>query len=298
MRLRDIIALIVMGVVFAFGQFMRSEPDAPESAPPPSVENPRRPAPDIDGGKLWAGETEDWMNEGPSERFRLTPDWTAPERRSFVDLEPRKTNGSGTAFSVGDGKWLTARHVTDGCDDIGLQIASRKGIRVTNLENHPNADVTLLTTKTGPRPFPLGDQVTRGDDGYLVGFPKGRPGAVHATKIGTTILQERGRYKTRERADVWSERSRIPDRFDSLGGLSGGPAFSADGHLVGVVLAEEPRRGRVISAEPATLSHMIQRAGHIGQTTAAGPFDPNAYPKAARVLLTSLRVAKVLCRVR
>lgn len=297
MRLRDIVALILLGVVFAFGQFMRSEPEAPSPAPH-GKENPRRPAPNIDGGKLWAGETEDWAIDGPAERFRLTPDWTAPERRSFVDLEPRKTNGSGTAFSVGDGKWLTARHVTDGCDDIGLQVGPRKGIRVTNAENHPNADVTLLTTKNGPPPFPLGGDARKGDDGYLVGFPKGRPGAVHATKIGTTILQERGRYKTRERADVWSERSRIPDRFDSLGGLSGGPTFSADGRLVGVVLAEEPRRGRVISAEPATLRQMIDRAGHIGQTAAAGPFDPEDYPKAARVLLTSLRVAKVLCRVR
>lgn len=296
MRFRDIVALILLGIVVVAGQILRSGPDAPAPAPP-GTETPRRPAPKIDPGKLWARETESWLSEGPSKRFRLAPDWTVPERRSFVDVGPQKTNGTGTAFAVGDGKWLTARHVTDGCDKIGLQVAPRKGIQVTGTVNHPNADVALLTTGNGPAPFPLGTNVARGDDGYLIGFPRGRPGAVHATKIGTTVLQERGRYKTRERADVWSERSRIPDSFDSLGGLSGGPAFTADGRLVGVVLAEEPRRGRVLSAEPATLRHMIERAGATGGTETAGPFDPETYPRTARGLLTSLRVAKVLCRV-
>ncbi len=299
MRLRDIVALIILGIVVAVGQIMRAGPDAPAPPPqaPPGTENPRRPAPKVDPGKLWAEETESWLNEGPNERFRLAPDWTPPEQRSVVDVGHRKTSGTGTAFAVGDGKWLTARHVTDGCDKIGLQVAPRKGIQVTGTVNHPNADVTLLTTRNGPPPFPLGGDAAKGDDGYMVGFPKGRPGAVHATKIGTTVLQERGRYKTRERADVWSERSRVPDRFDSLGGLSGGPAFAADGRLVGVVLAEEPRRGRVISAEPATLRRMIEQAGTTGATEAAGPFDAETYPRTARGLLTSLRVAKVLCRV-
>lgn len=298
MRLRDIMALILAGIVVIVGQIMRAGPDVPLPAPPPYTENPRRPAPKIDTGKLWAEETESWLNEGPGKRFRLSPDWSPPESRSLVEIGPRKTSGTGTAFAVGDGKWLTARHVTDGCDDIGLQTAPRKGIRVIDAENHPNADVTLLTTRNGPVPFPLGPGAANGDNGYMIGFPKGSPGAVHATKIGTTMLQERGRYKTRERADVWSERSRIPDRFESLGGLSGGPAFAADGRIVGVVLAEDRRRGRVISAEPATLRSMMERAGPTGRTDAAPALDAENYPAAARGLLTSLRVAKVLCRVR
>lgn len=295
MRVRDIMALILLGIVVVAGQIMRAGPEAPAPTPPPSAENPRRPAPKADPGKLWAEETESWLNDGPSQRFRLAPDWSPPERRSFVDVGPRKTNGTGTAFAVGDGKWLTARHVTDGCNDIGIQVAPRKGIKVQRVDNHPNADVALLTTRNGPTPFPFGSGAGIGDDGYMIGFPKGRPGAVHATKIGTTVLQERGRYKTRERADVWSERSRVPARFESLGGLSGGPTFDSAGRIIGVVLAEEPRRGRVISAEPATLTAMIADAGG-GQP--AGSLDAEKYPATARALLTSLRVAKVLCRVR
>lgn len=298
MRFRDIVALIALILVAFAGQFMRSDPDAPPSAPPPSTENPRRPAPQNFTDQPWDAETTSWLSDAPSARQRRAPDWLAPEERSVVDLPRRRTSGTGTAFAVGDGKWLTARHVTDGCDDIGLQTAPRKGIRVTQIENHPNADVALLSTRNGPVPFPLGSDAERGDDGYMIGFPKGAPGAVHVRKIGATTLTERGRYKTRERADVWSERSRIPDRFDSLGGLSGGPTFTADGRLVGVVLAEEPRRGRILSAQPATLRTMIERTGTPARFDPATGLGAESYPRTARALLTSLRVAKVLCRIR
>ena len=306
MRFRDIIALLILVIVAVGGQLFRSEPDSPAPPPPsdkstpsPYGDNPRRPAPQYDGGKLWSAETRDWLSEAPSTRPGVTPDWIKPERQLFVDLPQRRTSGSGTAFAVGDGKWLTARHVIDGCDDIGLQTAPGKGVRVTNIRNHPNADVALLTTRQGPTPFPLGNGADTGDDGYFIGFPQGKPGAVHARKIGTTTLQERGRFNTRERADVWSEKSRIPDRFGSLGDLSGGPAFTADGRLTGVVLAEEPRRGRVLTAEPATLRSMIADAGgSSGRNEPARDLSADDYPKSARGLLTSLRITKVLCRVR
>lgn len=296
MRFRDIVALILLGVVAFVGQLMRGDPEIP--TPPPQNENPRRPAPQAYTGQPWSAETEGWLSEAPSSRTRLAPDWLTPEQRSVVDLPSRRTSGTGTAFAVGDGKWLTARHVSDGCNDIGLQVAPKKGIKVSDSKNHPNADVALLTTRNGPAPFPLGADAARGDDGYMIGFPQGRPGAVHATKIGTTLLHERGRYKTRERADVWSERSRIPDRAGSLGGLSGGPVFVSDGRLVGVVLAEEPRRGRILSAQPATLKQMIDQAGAPDRAEVAGELGAATYPRTARTLLTSLRVAKVLCRIR
>jgi len=300
MRFRDIVALIALIIIALGGQIFRSEDPAPS---PPRSDTPRRPAPQAYAeppkpGRIWMAETESWLSEAPSRRTGVAPNWGTPEGKSVVELPYRRSSGSGTAFAVGDGKWLTARHVTDGCDDIGLQIAPRKGIKVTDVRNHPNADVALLTTRGSPAPFPLGPGADKGDDGYMIGFPQGRPGAVHVTKIGSTVLHERGRYKTRERADVWSERSRIPDRFGSLGGLSGGPAFTADGQLSGVVLAEEPRRGRVLSAEPQTLARMIEDVGHIGTTQPAGPLSRDGYPRTAREMITSLRIAKVLCRVR
>ncbi|MEX0695680.1 MAG: serine protease [Rhodospirillales bacterium] len=296
MQFRDIVALILLIAVALGGQLLRSDPDTP--IPPPQADNPRRPAPQAFTDQPWDAETRAWLESRPSAGPRKSADWIAPERNAYVDLPKRRGSGTGTAFAVGDGKWLTARHVTDGCSEIALQTAPGKGIRVSSAVNHPNADVALLTTRSGPIPFPLGTDAARGDDGYLIGFPKGKPGAVHVSMIGTTTLREGGRYQTRERASVWSERSRIPGQFGSLGGLSGGPTFSADGRLAGVVLAEEPRRGRVLTAEVATLGQMINQAGPAPQTRPADKLSSDSYPKIARELLTSLRIAKVLCRVR
>lgn len=294
MRFRDILAVIALLIVGLGGQFFR---DA-EVSPPPVAENPRRPAPHIYSDTPWDAETRAWMTDGPAASPFGSGIARIP-RQAVIDVPTERSSGTGTAFAMAPGVWLTARHVVDGCDTLGVQIAERRALRVDRVIHHPNADVSLLRTSETPDTFALGRGAGNGDFGYMVGFPKGHPGAVHGRKIGTTILREKGRFRTREVADVWSERSRIPGRFGSLGGLSGGPVFTADGRISGVVLAEERRRGRMFTAQPTTLREMLQRgdAEPSGSANVDG-FSPTGYPRAARDLLTSLRVAKVLCRVR
>ena len=257
------------------------------------------PAPQVQSDQPWDAQTRTWLSQAPTRSRNGAPDWAGIPQTSVIDIPSDRSSGSGTAFSVGPGAWLTARHVVDGCDVLGLLVRDRKGIKITSVEHHPHADVSLVKTKGSPKAFGFGSQPFDGDDGYMIGFPKGQPGGVHGRKIGTTTLKERGRYKTRELADVWSERSRVPARFDSLGGLSGGPVFSEDGRFVGVVLAEERRRGRVITAQTATVHTMFQRANVTPETmNTDNRLTATGYPAVARDLLTSLRVAKVVCRVR
>lgn len=297
MRLRDIIALIALIAVALGGQLFRD--DATPQPPTPPSENPRRPAPQSFKDVPWDADTQAWLSQGPAQSLNKSADWLGVGRDATIDIPKSRRSGTGTAFAVGTGAWLTARHVIDGCDDIGLQVAPKKGIRVTDVRLHPSADVALLRTTKGPAPFQIGDGTGNGSDGYMIGFPAGKPGAVHGRKIGVTMLNETGRYRTREPADVWSERSRVPDRFGSLGGLSGGPLFTGDGRISGVVLAEEPRRGRVFSAQPATLRALMKSENLVPAIDARpAALVPDTYPAAARAMLTSLRVAKVLCRVR
>jgi len=292
MRARDIMALIILVVVAFGGQLMRGE-DATPRAPAP--DSPRRPAPEHPGSGAWDAETRDWVQGAPSRNPNRSSPFASIPRESVVDIPRQRSSGVGTAFAVGPGAWITARHVIDGCDDIGVQFEPRKAIKVANVRLHKNADVALLQTRRASDPFEIAKAAAAGEDGYMVGFPGGSPGAVHARMIGETVLREQGRYRTRERADVWAERSRIPDRFGSLGRLSGGPVFDGQGRILGAVLAEEPRRGRIIAAKTSTLRDLV--TDKVSGTPGVS-FTGNSYPQTARTLITGLRVARVLCRVR
>ncbi len=298
MRARDIIAFLLLLAIAFSSYFGRdAEPPAPPSSPPPQ-EDQRRPPPQKYSGVPWDAETRDWLTERPAAQNPVVAENFRLPSTNEVQIDDKRRSSAGTAFSVGDGVWLTARHVVDGCDDVGLQTAPKRGVRASDVVMHPNADVALIRTKNSRAGFPVAAPGSKTDTAYMVGFPASKPGAVSATLIGPSTLRERGRYKTFEPVMVWSERDRVPDRFGSLAGLSGGPVFSADGSAIGVVLAENTRRGRIITAVPETMRGLIGKAG---ATLSAAPvrssFSNEGYPVTARELITSLRVSRVLCQV-
>ena len=112
-------------------------------------------------------------------------------------------------------------------------------------------------------------------------------------------MRHRGRMGFREKVNVWGEVSRIPGRFGSLGGLSGGAVFDDTGRVIGVVEAESRRRGRIMTGEPKTISETLKlaRVNVKPGETVGGGFSKNDYPQAARRLITTLRIARVVCRV-
>lgn len=309
MRARDVIAFLLLIVIAGVSYFRdRAKPEAPFQPPGQQQEAPRRPSPEkfrdapaeVPAGAPWEVETRAWLTDRPARQTTEASENFMLGRGGDIVLDEKRRSGSGTAFAVGDGVWLTARHVIDGCDDIGIQTGTKRAVKVSNATTHPNADVAILKTRQTPPALSIAP-ATGGDvrNAFMVGFPAGKPGAVSATQIGQSTLRERGRYRTAEPVRVWSERDRIPDRAGSLGGLSGGAVFDRDGTVIGVVLAEERRRGRIITALPATLYETAREAGAtIGGGGKGGTFSEKDYPLTARELITSLRVARAICRVR
>lgn len=220
-----------------------------------------------------------------------------------VPVGDKQSNSSGTAFSVDRGGiWITARHVADGCDQVVLQKASRQFVKVNRVRHHPNADISILWTRNGVPALPLLKQELRhNQDGYSFGFPKGEPGDVHARLIGRTNMHQRGRYRTNEPVVAWTHVRRVPDRGTHLGGISGGPWVNADGRLLGVHVAGNPRRGRSYATAPASLRAALAQAG-ISDPDSPRNLDqvavtPRNFPSVGNQLRRTLTVAKVLCLV-
>ena len=296
-----IITLVVLalgGKVFSFGE----GPVNPQAHNNPR-ENPRRPNPKSFGDKIWHTETQGWLSEGPTQSQNESLAFAQLPEIGLIEPSSEHTSSVGSAFAISkQGLWLTAKHVVTGCDKAIVQIGNKKALKINSIDFHPQADIALLTTRGAPKPLNLLKSTNQLNHAFGIGFPTGQPGAVHARYIGEMTMHHRGRNGFRERVHAWSEQSRIPNRSGSLGGLSGGAVMDDQGNIIGIIQAESRRRGRIMTAKPEAIQKLIEMvSAHSPSTTTSSPefyLSPDDYPKIARQLITSLRVAKVHCFVK
>lgn len=211
----------------------------------------------------------------------------------LVDVAPLQS-GMGTAFAINnDGMWLTARHVVDSCNTVGLRIGSSRIVPVES-QVVQNSDLAVLTSSWKRRPLPADLESRRqiGEIGYFFGYPQGRPGEVVGSLIARNRMKVRGRYTNDEAILAWSELGRSRNLTGTLGGMSGAPVLDKDGEIIGVVSAESPRRGRVYSVAPRYLRGIITDAG-----TGKEPLSLETYAVSADKLRRDRRVAQVICLV-
>jgi len=170
-----------------------------------------------------------------------------------VELDSKVANGVGTGFSVdSEGTYITARHVVDGCSQVFFVTGGRRLERVESLEIERRKDFAVIKSYRSRKVhLSLSENPpVRGDDGYMMGYPQGKPADVRASVIGTSTMRSEGRYRMREPVIAWVERDRRPKFPGALGGISGGPVFNASGTVVGTVVAGSERRGRILTTHP------------------------------------------------
>ncbi|MBY0563111.1 MAG: serine protease [Hyphomonadaceae bacterium] len=209
------------------------------------------------------------------------------------------SSGMGSAFAVSrEGWWLTARHVVDGCQDVGLIVSRSSAARVREVRRALFADIALLRTDSAPAALAIDTSERRfqiGQRAFHVGFPQGQPGEAYSRLIGRETLVARGRYDIEEPVLAWAEQGRTSGLGGSLAGISGGPAFAANGQVIGVTVAESARRGRIYTAAPSSILRLLR----VEQVEADGEPAPRLsadnYGQEADDLRRGLAVAQVVC---
>ena len=220
-----------------------------------------------------------------------------PSDPSVIVEVKKPKSGVGTAFAVdGDGTWLTARHVVDSCDQVGLRMDDQKYVRTEDAKVSKTTDTALISSNW-TRPALARDlNSTRqiGETGFFIGFPQGQPGEVAGKLLGRRRMLVRGRYRSNEAILAWAEVGRTGGLKGSLGGISGGPAFDSDGEVIGLIAAESPRRGRIYTVAPASLSAFLDPLDKTPKTAA---ITMDNYGRQADSYRRNRRIAQVICLV-
>lgn len=216
----------------------------------------------------------------------------------LVEVGP-VASGMGSAFAISpDGWWLTARHVVDGCEAVGLIVSRGAAARVVDVKRALFADIALLKTESAPTALAI-DTSERsfqiGQRAFHIGFPQGRPGEAYSRLIGRETLIARGRYDIEEPVLAWAELGRTSGLRGSLAGISGGPALSSSGQVIGITVAESARRGRIYTAAPSSILRLLRVEQIEAQGAPAERLTPDNYGQASDDMRRNLAVAQVVC---
>ena len=205
---------------------------------------------------------------------------------------------SGTAFSVSDaGVWITARHVVDGCRRAAVLVAPGRGVQARVISDKLS-DVAVLVTQGGAPPLPIAPRypLQSGQIAFHPGYPHGQAGEAATRFLGRYRLPGAFRGAPGQDVQAWAEVGRTDGLKGSLAGLSGAPVLNAKGEVVGVTVAESPRRGRIYSAPRRAISAALAAAGRTTAGFAPGQrITTDNYGRAADALRRDLSIAEVVC---
>jgi len=257
------------------------------------------------GVVLWAvftGGSDDAPPPPPEaiqQEGAMLPPPSAFDERVLVQVTAPKS-GIGTAFAInGEGQWLTARHVVEGCNDVALLVAPGQYDPANSVIISEQYDLALIETQTSPNPAPMDtkNDLRVGAYGFHVGYPQGRPGEAASRLLSRSNLISRGRRRNSESVLAWAETGRTRGLLGSLGGLSGGPVYDEAGNVRGVIVAESSRRGRIYTAAPEAVAQFIKATGADTLGQQPRDFSTDTYGREADYARRNLQVVKVACSV-
>ena len=172
----------------------------------------------------------------------------------------RRQGGSGTAFYIGQNTWVTARHVINQCPKVFMSF-DKKQTLIKDIFIHPNSDLAIFKNQeVSTLPFFKINKYK--NKIFSSGYPAGNPGDLVLNYLGHVGLENKS-YGVFEKGLVYSISDRSPFNLNSIGGPSGGPAFSPDNSLSGILVAENARRALAILVENRSLIELLNETNMI-----------------------------------
>src|SRR5713101_7574552 len=140
--------------------------------------------------------------------------------------------GSGVLISA-DGKVLTAAHLVDAASEIQVEFAEGERVRARVVASEPDADVSLLQLDRVPPDAVAvqladSDRARIGDRVFIVGAP-------YAISRTLTVGHVSGRHRPGRVWDRFALAEFLQTDAAINQGNSGGPMFSMDGEVLGIV---------------------------------------------------------------
>ena len=172
----------------------------------------------------------------------------------------RRQGGSGTAFYIGQNTWVTARHVINQCPKVFMSF-DKKQTFIKDIFIHPNSDLAIFKNQEVST-LPFFEIKKYKNKIFSSGYPAGNPGDLVLNYLGHVGLENKS-YGVFEKGLVYSISDRSPFSLNSIGGLSGGPAFSTDNGLSGILVAENARRALAILVENRSLIELLDATNMI-----------------------------------
>ena len=183
-----------------------------------------------------------WLSPGveaqtPGEVFRkVAPSVVVIRAKGHEVAAGGKTRfnetGSGVLISA-DGKVMTAAHVVHAMDEITVEFLGGETVKARVVASEPAADLSLLQLERVPAgakssPLANSDPIQVGDPVIIVGAPYGLSYSLSAGLISAR-WKPNTVYKTMPLAEFFQTTATINT------GNSGGPMFSMNGEVLGIV---------------------------------------------------------------
>ena len=216
----------------------------------------------------------------------------------IASVSPAVQRTARTGFSLGEaGLWVTAADGLESCHTPGVMVAEGRAVAG---KPRPGADAmqVLATPGAGVPGLPLAGagQVGPGELGFIPAYPRGGPGEVAVRLLGPQTHRVLARFVANAPVLAWAEIGHTEGMKGARPGLVGAPVLDGAGRVVGLVLSEAPRRGRIYSTTPEGLRRALAASGAAPGPAGPGqPIGTDNYGRAADDLRRDLRVVQVVC---